>query len=107
MLLDSGHTNLTEVPDLMRYSNHSPVCQSDWSALVATTDFALYEAESAERVTIYCERRQWQLVKREDIWFLDSVSKGEQDTLEKWLGPRYKSSTRRGFCPAVLRRVAR
>jgi len=83
------------------------VCQSDRSALVATTDFALYEAESAERVTIHCERRRWQLVKKGDSWLLDSVSRGEQDTLEKWLGPRYKSSTRRGFCPADFHRVAR
>jgi hypothetical protein len=30
------------------------------------TGFALYEAESAERVTIHCERRWWRLVKKDD-----------------------------------------
>lgn len=81
---------------------------ADWSALAASTDFALYEAESARQLTIHCARRRWQLVRKNDRWSMDSVSRADQttaDTLEKWLGPRYKSSVRRGFCPAVLRRV--
>lgn len=80
----------------------------DWSALAASTDFALYEAESAQQLTIHCARRRWQLVRDNDRWSVDSVSGADQttvDTLEKWLSPRYKSSVRRGFCPAVLRRV--
>jgi phosphatidylserine/phosphatidylglycerophosphate/cardiolipin synthase-like enzyme len=81
---------------------------ADWSALAADTDFALYEAESAQRLTIHCARRRWQLVRKDDRWVIDSASSAGQsttDTLEKWLAPRYRSTVRRGFCPAVLRRV--
>jgi phosphatidylserine/phosphatidylglycerophosphate/cardiolipin synthase-like enzyme len=80
----------------------------NWSALAASTDFALYEAESDRRLTIYCARRRWQFVRKNDHWSMDSVSDAGQataDTLEKWLGPRYTSTVRRGLCPAVLRRV--
>jgi hypothetical protein len=41
---------------------------ADWSALAASTDFALYEAESAQRLTIHCARRRWQLVRKNDRW---------------------------------------
>ena len=81
---------------------------ADWAALAANTDFALYEAEAAQQLTIHCAGRQWQLVRKNDRWAMDRVSRADQttaDTLEKWLEPRYKSTLRRGFCPAVLRRV--
>lgn len=81
---------------------------ADWAELAASTDFALYEAESPEQLTIHCAHRQWQLVRENDRWSVDSVSRADQttaDTLEKWLEPRYKSTARRGFCPAVLRRM--
>ena len=81
---------------------------ADWAALAESADFALYEAESAERLTIHCASRRWQLVRQNDHWEMDSVSRADHttaDTLEKWLAPRYKSTTRRGFCPSVLSRM--
>lgn len=80
----------------------------DWSALADSTDFALYEAESAQVLTIRCAHRTWRLVRKNDRWSLESVSRADQDsseTLEEWLAPRYKSTIRRGFCAAVLYRV--
>lgn len=81
---------------------------ADWLTLVASADFALYEDESTEQLTIHCAGRRWKLVVKHNRLFIDNVSvtgSTTADTLEKWLQPRYKSSVRRGFCTAVLRRV--
>lgn len=81
---------------------------ADWSALAASMDFALYETESASRMMIHCGRQRWQLDRTGDHWSVDRVSRADQtsaQTLEKWLGPKYQSKTRRGFCPVALRRV--
>jgi hypothetical protein len=81
---------------------------ADWSALAAGTDFALYEAESDQRMTIYSARRQWRLVRNGKHWAVDKAPRTDQtteDTLEKWLGSRYKNTNRHGFCPALLQRV--
>lgn len=81
---------------------------ADWSTLAAGTDFALYEAKSDQQVTIHCERRQWRLIRNDNRWAVDKVSRTNQttaDIVEKWLGSRYKNTSRHGFCAAILQRV--
>jgi phosphatidylserine/phosphatidylglycerophosphate/cardiolipin synthase-like enzyme len=81
---------------------------ADWSALAAGTDFALYESESPEDLTVHCGHRRWKLVRRNEHWSVEEVSRAGQSTadmLERWLEPRYVSKARCGFFPAVLRRV--
>jgi hypothetical protein len=70
---------------------------ANWSTLAAGTDFALYEAESEKQVTIYCERRQWRLLRDGSHWVVGGVSSTGQtilDTLEKltWLSGLARSA---------------
>jgi phosphatidylserine/phosphatidylglycerophosphate/cardiolipin synthase-like enzyme len=81
---------------------------ADWYALSEGTDFALYEEESEQRVTIYCERRQWRLIRNGNCWAIDKVSRSNRstaETMERWLGPRYNNSHRRGIFPTILQHV--
>lgn len=82
---------------------------TDWSTLSNGKDFALFEAESDREVTIYCERRQWRLFRRDNHWVVDRATGTDQatvDILEKWLGSYYRNKNRHGVCPAVLDRVS-